>query len=188
MYNLPLTVEQATAYINETGTPISDCLSIWRQQDQNAIELLSGDFEEYGRHRNSRIEVTATWLISYEKIRAHCPLAIEYLSFMACLNSKNIPQSLRPPAASPKAYADAVGIPDTYSFITGRPEDAALDLHPLLHLITRNRLRKQGLLVPWVRKAVLSAEASHYVQSCISTRKAWMKYIPHAQDVLDLVG
>jgi hypothetical protein len=98
--------------------------------------------------------VATTWLISFEQIRHRDPLAADYLSFMACIDPKDIPQSLLPVGASRKRETDAIGTLDTYSFIIRRPADLALDLHRLVHLATRNWLRKEGLITQRTERAM----------------------------------
>ena len=98
--------------------------------------------------------MATTWLISFEQIRHRNPLAADYLSFMACIDPKDIPQSLLPAGASRKRETDAIGTLDTYSFIIRRPADLDLDLHRLVHLATRNWLRKEGLITQWTERAM----------------------------------
>ena len=90
--------------------------------------------------------VATTWLISFEQIRQRDPLAADYLSFMACVDAKDIPQSLLPPGQSRKKEIDAMGILQGYSFIAKRSADSAVNIHRLVHLAMRNWLRKEGLL------------------------------------------
>lgn len=60
---------------------------------------------------------------------------------MAYIDAKDIPQSLLPAGASRKKEVDAIGTLEAYSFIIKRAIDAALDLHRLVHLATRNWLQ-----------------------------------------------
>jgi hypothetical protein len=98
------------------------------------------------------------WLISFEQIRQRNLLAADYLSFMAYIDSKNIPQSLLPVGPSRKKEINAIGTLDAYSFITKRSADQALNLHRLVHLATRNWLRKQELITQWTEKAITRLE------------------------------
>ncbi|EKG12751.1 NB-ARC domain-containing protein, partial [Macrophomina phaseolina MS6] len=131
---LPLAIVQAAAYINENGIEIADYLSLLLDQEEEVIHLLSEEFEDDGRYRNVKNPVATTWLISFEQVRQRDPLAAEYLSFMACVEPKDIPQSLLPPGPTRKKEIEAIGTLSAYSFITKRPIDMALDLHRLVHL------------------------------------------------------
>jgi hypothetical protein len=74
------------------------------------------------------MKVATTWLISFDQIRHRDPLAVNYLSFMAYIDLKDIPQSLLLVGAFRKKEMDAIGTLNAYSFIIRRPVDLALDL------------------------------------------------------------
>jgi tetratricopeptide (TPR) repeat protein len=184
---LPLAIIQAAAYINKKRITIADYVSLLDEGEEDVIELLSEDFEDDGRYRDSDVKnpVAATWLISFEQIRRHDPLAVEYLSFMACIDSKDIPESLLPPGPSRKKQMDSIGTLAAFSFVNRRP-DSSLDLHRLVHLATRNWLRKEGLLESSTKRAfthvseVLPGKEYEY-----KNRSVWRLYLPHARYLLD---
>jgi hypothetical protein len=91
---LPLAIIQASAYIKANGVSITDYLSLVAEQDESTIELLSEDFEDDDRYQTIKNPVATTWLISFERIQQRNPLAADYLSFMACIEPKDIPQTL----------------------------------------------------------------------------------------------
>ena len=80
-----------------------------RIRKEEAIDLLSEHFEDNSRYRGVKNPVATTWLISFEQIRLFDPLAAEYLSFIACVDSKDVPQSMLPPGLSPKMKTAAIG-------------------------------------------------------------------------------
>jgi tetratricopeptide (TPR) repeat protein len=180
---LPLAIVQAVAYINENGIALSDYLSLLAEQEEDVIDLLSAEFEDDGRYHNIKNPVATTWLISFEQIRQRDLLSADYLSFMACIDSKDIPQSLLPAGPSRKKEIDAIGTLDAYSFITKRSADQALDLHRLVHLATRNWLRKQELITQWTEKAITRIEEV-FPDDDHQNRSIWRIYLPHVQSVL----
>ncbi|KFZ24051.1 hypothetical protein V502_01463 [Pseudogymnoascus sp. VKM F-4520 (FW-2644)] len=180
---LPLAIVQAAAYINENGVALSEYLSLLRDQEEEVIDLLSEDFEDERRYHDVKNPVATTWLISFEQIQRRDPLAADYLSLMACVDSKNIPQSLLPAGPSRKKEIDAVGTLDAYSFITKHSIDLAFDLHRLVHLATRNWLRKQELIVHWSEKAITQLEEV-FPDEDHQNRGVWRTYLPHVQFVL----
>jgi hypothetical protein len=180
---LPLAIVQAAAYINENRITPADYLSLLADQEEKVINLLSEEFEDDGRYNNVKNLVATTWLISFDQIR-HCdPLAAEYLSFIACIDPKDIPQSLLPAGASQKKETDAIGTLDAYSFIIRRPVDLALDLHQLVHLATRNWLRKEGLITQWTKRAISRLEEV-FPDHGHKNRSLWRTYLPHARYAL----
>jgi hypothetical protein len=126
---LPLAIAQAAAYINKNGIAFADYLLLLKDQEESAVEILSEDFEDEARYQDVKNPVATTWLISFNQIRHRDPLAVEYLSIMSCINPKDIPQSLLPPAKSRKAEVDAIGTLDAYSFVSRQSASQSLDLH-----------------------------------------------------------
>ncbi|OBT80379.1 hypothetical protein VF21_00911 [Pseudogymnoascus sp. 05NY08] len=180
---LPLAIVQASAYINENRISFSDYLSLLADQEEDVIDLFSEEFEDDGRYQNVKNPVATTWLISFEQIRQRDPLAAEYLSFMACIDSRDIPQSLLPRGQSRKKEMAAIGTLDAYSFVTRRPGNDALDLHRLVHLSTRNWLSLRNEWDDRVNAAL------HRVEDMLpapkhENRALWMSYQIHAQCVL----
>lgn len=181
---LPLAIIQAAAYINKNEISLSEYLALLEDKEQNIIELLSEDFEDEGRYRDVKNPVANTWLISFEQIRRRDPLSAEYLSFMSCIDPKGIPQSLLPPAPSAKKTADAIGTLSAYSFINKRPVDQSLDLHPLVHLATRNWLKQEETLANWTANAVARLDDC-FPSNDHKNMSLWRTYLPHVRYVLD---
>ncbi|KAF2194690.1 HET-domain-containing protein [Zopfia rhizophila CBS 207.26] len=180
---LPLAIVQAAAYINENRITFADYLSLLGDQEEEVIDLLSEEFEGDGRYHNVKNPVATTWLISFEQIRHRDPLAADYLSFMACIYPKDIPQSLLPAGRSRKKETDAIGTLDAYSFIIRRPAGLALDLHRLVHLATRNWLRKEELIDQWTEKAISLLEEA-FPDHDHKNRSLWRIYLPHVRHAL----
>ncbi|KAL4967797.1 P-loop containing nucleoside triphosphate hydrolase protein [Aspergillus stella-maris] len=114
---LPLAITQAAAYINSNGIEISDYISLLEEQESDIVELLSEDYGDDGRYQNIQNPVATTWLISFQQIQRLNPLAADYLSFMACINPREIPQFLLPDAPSKKKKLDAIGLLKAFSFV-----------------------------------------------------------------------
>jgi tetratricopeptide (TPR) repeat protein len=185
---LPLAIIQASAYIKANGVSIADYLSLLAEQDESTIELLSEDFEDDGRYENIKNPVATTWLISFERIQQRDPLAADYLSFMACIEPKEIPRTLLPEGPSRKKEMDALGTLDAYSFITRREAgvDQVFDLHHLVHLATRNWITEKGLIRQWVMRTIqrLNKVLPDNDDSRHTNITSWRKYLPHARCAL----
>jgi len=187
--HLPLAIAQAAAYINENGVTLADYLTLVQCQEQEVIELLTEEFEDDARYSDMKNPVATTWLISFQMIQKNDPLAAEFMSLMACVDHKDIPQHLLPPGPSRKKEMDSIGTLSAYSFVTRRPEDAALDLHRLVHLTIRNWLRNEGTLAEWTRRAAARLEEV-FPDHNHGNRVAWRRYLPHACCILksDLIS
>ncbi|RYP78486.1 hypothetical protein DL771_000439 [Monosporascus sp. 5C6A] len=180
---LPLAIVQAAAYINENDMSLAEYVSLFDDREENIIEVLSEDFEDEGRYRDLKNPIATTWLISFEQIRVRDSLAVDYLSFMSCIDPKAVPQSLLPPAQTKKNAIDAIGTLRAYSFITKRPADQSFDLHRLVHLATRNWLRQNDTLAKWTGKAAARL-VSVFPDASYGNRSLWRVYFPHARYVL----
>ncbi|KAL2833728.1 violaceus kinesin [Aspergillus cavernicola] len=175
---LPLAITQATAYINENGISISMYSKLLGNQETQMIELLSEEFEDEHRYETIQNPVTTTWWISFQQIQRLNQLAIDYLSFMACINPRDIPLSLLPPPMSENEGTKAIGLLNAYSFVTRQADTASLTLHRLVWLATRTWLRKSQELTHQIMKA-----ADHF--SAVfpggkpENRRLWREYLPH---------
>ena len=180
---LPLAIVQAAAYINENGITLGDYLSLLGEQEEEVVDLLSEEFEDEGRYPSGKNPVATTWLISFEQIRQKNPLAAEFLSFIACIDPKDVPQSLLPPSSLRKKEVDAIGTLDAYSFITRLSIDASFDIHRLVHLAMRGWLRKERVLAEWTEKAVARLD-DVFPDNDYRNRSIWRRYLTHARYVL----
>jgi hypothetical protein len=127
--------------------------------------------------------VAVTWLISFHQIQKLNSLAADYLSFMSCIDPRDIPQSLLPPDSSQIKQQNALGLLKAYSFITGQVDDQTVSLHRLVHLATRNWLRNGGALEQWTintRKRLRDV----FPSDAHGNRILWRQYLPHALFIL----
>ena len=74
------------------------------------VELLSQDFEDEWRYAESKNPVAVTWLISFHQIQTLNSLAADYLSFMSCIDPRDIPLSLLPPNNSQVKQQNTLGL------------------------------------------------------------------------------
>jgi hypothetical protein len=176
---LPLAINQAAAYINENEIMLSDYLSLLKQRETDAAELLSEDFQDDGRYDETRNPVLTTWLISFQQIRDLDTLAADYLSFMACINPRDIPQSILPTPTSAKKKIDALGLLSAYSFISNHAGGSSFRLHRLVHLATRNWMRRIKVFDLWVRRTTQQLD-DIFPHDDHNNRVLWRKYLPHA--------
>ncbi|KAL4894296.1 hypothetical protein BDV59DRAFT_16760 [Aspergillus ambiguus] len=176
---LPLAISQAAAYINENDIGLSEYTQLLQAQERDVIDLLSEDFGDEGRYHDIQNPVATTWLISFQQIQHLNQTAARYLSFMACINAQEVPQSLLPPAKSEKERIEAIGLLKAFSFVIEQDETHSLDLHRLVHLSTRNWLRKQRLFTKQILKAA-DRLSEVFPDDGHNNRKIWREYMPHA--------
>ncbi|KAL4926591.1 putative kinesin light chain [Aspergillus undulatus] len=180
---LPLAISQATAYINKKGITVSDYLMLLKEQESDVVELLSKDFGDDRRYKDIQNLVAKTWLISFYQGQKQDQLAAEYLSFMACFNPRNIPQTLLPRSGSRVKMTDALGLLSAYSFITVQPGNRFITLHRLVHLATRNWIRNEGQFPAYISKAA-DRLSEIFPNNNHTNRQLWREYLPHALSLL----
>ena len=176
--HLPLAIVQAAAYINANDIGLGDYLSLLEEQEEEVIELLGEDFESEGRYHDIKNPVATTWFISFQQVQQRDPLALDYLSFMACVEAKDIPLSLLPPGQSRRKEIEAIGTLQAYSFIVKRPTVLTVNIHRLVHLATRNWLRKEGMLYGWSTRVIAKLKEV-MIDIGHSNRATWRPLLPH---------
>ncbi|CBF85153.1 hypothetical protein AN1580.2 [Aspergillus nidulans FGSC A4] len=146
----PLAISQASAYINK---------------------------KRLRRYNDIQNPVITTWLISFKQIQQQDQLAADYLSFMACLDPRNIPSSLLPNQSTDKQKLDALGLLNAYSFT--QCQGTQISMHRLVHIAIRNWLRKNGLFSLWIQRVADHLEKL-FPNSSHHNRGLWRGYLPHA--------
>ncbi|KAE8361552.1 purine and uridine phosphorylase [Aspergillus caelatus] len=162
---LPLAITQAAAYINENSIGLSDYIILLQEQEPDVIELLCEDFGDERRYKDTQNPVALTWLISFQQIQQSNELAADYLSFMACINPRGIPQSLLPQPISTKKRIDAIGLLKSFSFI--------------IHLAIRNWMRKSQQFSRHILKTA-DRLSEAFPNHDHTNRKVWREYLPYA--------
>lgn len=180
---LPLAIVQAATYINENAMTLGQYLSLLNSQDGDAVQFLSRDFNDFGRYGNGMNPIATTWLVSFAQLRERNPLAVQYLSFISCLDWKNIPLTLRPSTGSAQDDLEAVGALKSYSFVSQDPKTQFITAHRLVHLVMRNWLEKRRTV--GVRPKGCPATYISFEQPYRDRINQWRPFLPHAHYLLN---
>jgi tetratricopeptide (TPR) repeat protein len=141
--SLPLALEQAGAYIRETGVGLAAYLERLRQFP--ALALARGE----PRDRDPSDTVATTWRVSLDRVQT-VPGAVDLLEVCAFLGPDEIPRELftlqlDPPgaefsalAADPFALDDAVAALRRFGLV--KASESSLTIHRLLQQVIRDRL------------------------------------------------
>ncbi|OJJ42522.1 hypothetical protein ASPZODRAFT_1302736 [Penicilliopsis zonata CBS 506.65] len=180
---LPLAIGQAAAYMNQNGIGPSQYLDLLQTQEPEVIDLLGMEFEDDWRYQEMESSVASTWLISLSQIQIRNQLAVDYLYLMACIDFRNIPQSLLPRAPSKRERIEALGLLHSYSLVSVDPgSDGPVSLHRLVRLATRNWMRRNGHFSDWIEKTA-DRFSQKFPTSHHENRMLWREYLPHAQSL-----
>ncbi|KAL2813078.1 hypothetical protein BDW59DRAFT_176835 [Aspergillus cavernicola] len=148
-------------------------LSLLAAQKEDMVNLLSKDFENDRRYADVQNPVTTAWLVSFYQIRSLDQLAVDYLSFMACISPRNIPQSLLPSAPAGNKKIEALGLLKAYSFLSEEAESRNLTLH-----------RFDRTVETWIPKTVEHINKI-YPEIHYRERDLWRQYLPHILSVIE---
>ncbi|KAF7524554.1 hypothetical protein G7054_g11381 [Neopestalotiopsis clavispora] len=180
---LPLAIKQASMYMYRTGVSTAEYLRHCMSSDQAKTRLLSQDFEDRNRYRETHNPIATTWLISFEHITQSYPLAAQYLKFISFLAEKDIPRSILPRGEDDITQDEAVAALCNYAFISLRRDGAdSFDIHRLVRQATRNWLKNEHELL----QEVTDHLAEIYPSPKEQNRNVWTAYLPHAKAVLSL--
>ncbi|KAH7408302.1 kinesin light chain 1 [Phaeosphaeria sp. MPI-PUGE-AT-0046c] len=190
---LPLAIVQAAAFINNNDISISGYISLFRHTGTES-ELFSERFEDPNdvRYQEMDSTVAKTWHISFDQIQRQDQLAAEYLSFMACIDRIDIPQSLLPLGRSLVQQVKALGTLVGYAFITERQwtahdldQERFFNMHRLVHMASALWLDSNNEREAWACRAV--ARLEELVPYGGHENKAtWIGYLSHAVYVAGL--
>jgi tetratricopeptide (TPR) repeat protein len=156
--DLPLALEQAAAYVEETAIPASEYLTML---DTHARDLFA-----LGRPATTEQTIATTWIVSLRRLRQQTPTAEELLVLCAFLGPDDIPRSLptehpdvlperlAATVRAPLAYQQAIGALRRYSLITTSQDGQALSMHRLVQAVTRHRVGGEQERHAWAQRAV----------------------------------
>ena len=144
---LPLALDQAGAYIEDTGSDLSHYLTVYRTQRRRFLRKRGQDAAGHPE------PVAMTWLLSFEKVEQINAAAAELLRLLAFLHPDRIPESLIVAGASalgPILYPvvveewdfnEAIGELLKYSLLKRDTEEKTLTIHRLVQAVIRDEMK-----------------------------------------------
>jgi tetratricopeptide (TPR) repeat protein len=205
---LPLALDQAGAYIEETQCGLAGYLQLYRTRQ---AELLKRRGRLVTDHPDS---VDTTWSLSFEKVERANPVAADLLRLCAFLDPDVIPEELITKGASElghvlKAVAvepirlnEAIADVRTYSLLRRNP-DHTLTIHRLVQAVLKQGMNKNTQR-RWAERAVRAVnqafpeveystwlQCQHYmpqVQTCAALIDQWGMTFPETAQLLMQAG
>jgi len=201
MGGLPLALDQAGAYIEETGCSLSDYQE--RYQAQKA-RLLNRRGNLVVDHPES---VSTTLSLSFQKVEHVNSAAAELLRLCAFLAADAIPEEiitegaselgsiLQPVASDPLALDDALAALRSYSLLRRNAESKTLTIHRLVQAVLKERMNEE-VQRQWAERTVRAVnrafpavdEANTWVTEEITTWASCQRCLPHAYLCTALIG
>lgn len=175
MGGLPLALDQAGAYIEETACGLEEYLARYRQQKEVFLQR-RGSLDEHE-------PVATTWSLSFEKVARTNAGASALLNFLAFLAPDAVPieilarggaaleEPLATVAAQPSLLDEAIRDLRRYSLIQRSPATNSLSLHrlvqvSLLHMMTREEQRRRAVSTVHALSAVFPSGEFETWQQC----------------------
>jgi tetratricopeptide (TPR) repeat protein len=156
--DLPLAVEEAAAYLEQTGEELAAYVELVRDRARELFALAgAGAPEDADRRR-----VATVWTLSLERIHAREPVAEQLLRLLAFLDPQVprdlptrhpevLPAKLRTALADRLAYNRLLEAAGRYALVTLDPKE--IGTHRLVQAVIRARLDR-GEEIGWVTTAV----------------------------------
>ena len=159
MDGLPLALDQAGAYIEETARSLSEYLDLYQRQQSTLLR-------ERGRAMGDHPEpVATTWSLSFKKVQEANPAAADLLRLCAFLHPDAIPEEmlaegavelspiLQPVTTDPLKLASAIQELRKYSLVRRNPEANTLTVHRLVQAVLKEGM-DEDTQYQWAERAV----------------------------------
>ena len=188
---LPLALDQAGAYIEETGCNLAEYSVLYRRRQFALLtrgSLVSSDYPH---------TVASTWALSFEQIAQTDTASAELLQLCAFLDPDAIPEAmlaegaaelgsiLGPVVADPFLLNEAIQGLRRYSLIRRDPEARMLNVHRLVQVVLKESFddltRRQ-----WAERTVRAVNAA-FPEVSFAYWDRCERYLPHAQACASLV-
>ncbi|HLZ58248.1 MAG TPA: helix-turn-helix domain-containing protein [Ktedonosporobacter sp.] len=137
---LPLALDQAGAYLEETGCGLSDYL---RRYEGQRTQLLRRRGTPAGGHPHS---VASTFGLSCERVEREYPAAVELLRISAFLFAEAIPEEVFVTGGfgyEAGQFDLAIAALRTFSLVQRHPQTRTLSMHRLVQAVIREEMSEQ---------------------------------------------
>jgi tetratricopeptide (TPR) repeat protein len=147
--DLPLALEEAAAYLEETGVGLGEYLHLVRDRARELFGLEQPPDDERGDQRR----VATVWSLSLDRVHQEAPAAEALLSLCAFLapdiprglpreRPEELPEELARAVRDPLAYNRILAVVGRYSLVTVSP--TAVGVHRLVQAVIQARLGEEG--------------------------------------------
>ncbi len=182
---LPLALDQAGAYIEETRCGLSQYLSLYGTRRKELL-LRRGRFPV--DHPNS---VVATWSLSFQQVEQESLAAADLLHILAFLNPEAIPEEiitlgavelgpeLEEVASDPLKFDKIIELLLSYSLIRRTPEVRSLSIHRLVQAVLKDGM-DTDIQRLWAERAIRAVNRA-FPEVELQTWERCRRCLPHVQ-------
>jgi Tetratricopeptide repeat len=168
MGGLPLALDQAGAYIDETQCTVQNYLHFYQQDQQVRARLLARRGKVTAGHPEP---VATTWALAFARVEQESTAAADLLRVCAFLAPDLIPEtllrqdthcwgtSLGNVVGDPFQWNETVGELLKYALVRRSREQQALSIHRLVQVVIRDQMDEQNRQ-QWAERAVRAVNAA----------------------------
>ncbi|MGH2497347.1 MAG: tetratricopeptide repeat protein [Ktedonobacteraceae bacterium] len=179
---LPLALDQAGAYIEETHCGLSQYLNLFATR-RKALLLRRGRYPI--NHPDS---VAATWSLSFQQVEQECPEAVDLLNLFAFLNPESIPEevialgaaelgpTLETVASDPLQVNSIIELLLRYSLIRRNSEEESLSIHRLVQAVLKDDMDRDTQQM-WAERAIRAVNQA-FPDAVPQTREMCQRLLP----------
>ena len=188
---LPLALDQAGAYIEETRCGFSTYLELYHTRRQVLLQ-------RRGRVSTDHPEpVATTWALSFRQVKQEDPAAADLLRLLAFLDPEAIPEEiliegacelgtlLGPAVADPLERNAAMAVLLHYSLMRRDPEKKILNIHRLVQAVLKDAMSKEQQKM-WTERALRAINRA-FPDVELSTWDQCLRCLPHVQHLSNAV-
>jgi tetratricopeptide (TPR) repeat protein len=185
MDGLPLALDQAGAYIEETGTDLSRYLKLYKTQRKALLKRRSKFPTDHPE------PVASTWLLSFQKIEKRNSVAADLLRFCAFLQPDAIPEELLTEGApelgnlleaiadDPLQLDETIGDLLSFSLVRRHPESKTLSIHRLVQVALKDEMDEQTQR-SWAERVIRAINRAFPKDGGVETWPDCQRYLPQA--------
>lgn len=188
---LPLALDQAAAYIEETGCGLRGYLELYQQY---CLDLLQWQRDGSSDYPNS---VASTWLLSFQQVEEADPAAANLLRLCAFLDpdaisevmlgegAEGLDPLLRSEVADLFQLNRMIGVLRRFSLIQRDTDARVLNIHRLVQAVLKGRMDEHTRLL-WAEHTVRMVNAA-FPEVALQTWSRCEQCLPHAMNCAALI-
>ncbi len=188
---LPLALDQAGAYIEETHCSLADYLQLSRSQRADLLAARGGLVPDHPE------PVATTWSLSFARVQERSAAAADLLRVCAFLHPDAIPEeiitestaalglSLQAVAHNPFVLNQAIGVLLAYSLLKRQPEEHLLSMHRLVQAVLKDGM-DASTYHQWAERVVQAVDKV-LPNVDYRTYARYKRCLPHAQECARLI-
>jgi tetratricopeptide (TPR) repeat protein len=192
MDGLPLALDQAGAYIEETQCSVSAYLASYQHRQADLLQRRGGTGKEHPD------PVATTWSLSFEQVKRLSPMATDVLRVCTFLAPDAIPENLllegaselgeriQPLTTDAIRLNDALGVLLHYSLVKRDPRERTLSIHRLVQEVLKASMGEQTRRA-WAERVVQAVNIAFPAPDDVTLWEQCERVLPHALVCANLI-